>query len=112
MTSHTKFLTVPWRAIDANGDALDIVVQTCRNARAAKRFVKRLVAKFCQPKVVITDRLRSYINAIKTVAPDADQRAHKGLNNAIEVSHKAVATLPSIHKGHVCPLIGRDFDLL
>jgi putative transposase len=77
-----------WRAIAANGDVLDILVQTRRSAKAAKRFFKRLVAKFGEPRVVITDKLRSYIKPIKTLAPDADHRAHKGLNNAVEVSHR------------------------
>ncbi|TYB85380.1 IS6 family transposase [Oceaniovalibus sp. ACAM 378] len=77
-----------WRAIDANGDALVLIVQTRRNAKAAKRFFRRLVAKLGEPRVVITDKLRSYLNPIKTVAPDADHRVHKGLNNAIEVSHR------------------------
>jgi putative transposase len=36
--------------------------------------------------VVIADKLHSHIKLIKTQAPDADHRAHKGLNNAIEVS--------------------------
>ena len=77
-----------WRAIDANGDVLDILIQTRRNAKAAKRCFQRLVAQFGEPRVVITDKLRSYIKPIKTLAPDADHRAHKGLNNAIEVSHR------------------------
>ena len=77
-----------WRAIDANGDVLDILVQTRRNAKAAKRFFKRLVAKFDEPRVVITDKLRSYIKPIKILTPNVDHRAHKGLNNAIEVSHR------------------------
>lgn len=77
-----------WRAIDANGDVLDILVQTHRNAKAAKRFFQRVVAQFGEPRVVITDKLRSYIKPIKTLAPDANHRAHKGLNNAIEVSHR------------------------
>jgi len=77
-----------WRAIDANGDVLDILVQTRRNAKAAKRFLKRLVAKFGEPRVVITDKLRSYIKPIKALTPSADHRAHKDLNNAIEVSHR------------------------
>lgn len=53
-----------WRAIDANGDTLDILVQTRRNAKAAKRFLARLIAQFGQPRVVITDKLRSYIKPI------------------------------------------------
>ena len=77
-----------WRAIDADGDVLDIFVQTRRNAKAAKRFFQRLVSQFGEPRVVITDKLRSYIKPVKTQAPNADHRAHKGLNNAIEVSHR------------------------
>ena len=77
-----------WRAIDAHGDVLDIVVQTRRNAKAAKRFFQRLITLFGDPRVVITDKLRSYIQPISKLAPGADHRAHKGLNNAIEVSHR------------------------
>ena len=77
-----------WRAIAANCDVLDILVQTRRNAKAAKRFFNGPVAKFGEPRVVITDKLRSYIKPIKVLAPDADHHAHKGLNNAIEVSHQ------------------------
>ena len=77
-----------WRAIDADGDALDILVQTRRNAKAAKRFFRRLITQFGEPRVVITDKLRSYIKPISALASQADHRAHKGLNNAIEVSHR------------------------
>ncbi len=77
-----------WRAIDANGNVLDILVQTRRNAKAAKRFFNGLVAKFGEPRVVITDKLRSYIKPFKILAPNTDHRAHKDLNNAIEVSHR------------------------
>jgi putative transposase len=77
-----------WRAVDANGDTLDILVQTRRNAKAAKRFMARLIAQFGKPRVVITDKLRSYIKPISHQAPDADHRAIKGLNNRIEGSHR------------------------
>ena len=50
-----------WRAVDANGDALDILVQKRRNAKEAMRFFKRLLANYGVPRVVITDKLRSYI---------------------------------------------------
>ena len=49
-----------WRAIDAEGDVLDILVQTRRNAKAAKRFLQRLITQFGEPRVVITDKLRSH----------------------------------------------------
>ena len=53
-----------WRAIDANGDVLDILVQTRRNAKAAKRFFKRLVARFGEPRVVITPLVTLLRNAL------------------------------------------------
>ncbi|WP_132248369.1 IS6 family transposase [Primorskyibacter sedentarius] len=77
-----------WRAIDANGDVLDILVQTRRNAKVAKRFFQRLFTLFGEPRIVITDKLRSYIQPISKLAAGADHRAHKDLNNAIEVSHR------------------------
>ncbi|QFT95389.1 Transposase IS66 family protein (plasmid) [Roseovarius sp. THAF9] len=77
-----------WRAVDANGDVLDILVQPRRNAKAAKCFLTRLIARFGKPRVVVTDKLRSYLKPIRTLAPEADHRAHKGLNNRIEGSHR------------------------
>ena len=77
-----------WRAVDANGDVLDILVQPRRNAKAARRFLAKLMDRFGTPRVVITDKLRSYIKPIKTLAPGADHPAHKGLNNRIEGSHR------------------------
>ena len=77
-----------WRAVDARGDVLDILVQPRRNAKAARRFLKKLIQRFGQPRVVITDKLRSYVKPIRDEAPDADHRAHKGLNNRIEGAHR------------------------
>lgn len=77
-----------WRAMDANGDILDILVQPRRSAKAARRFLKRLISQFGEPRVVITDKLRSYFKPIREPAPGADHRAHKGLNDRIEGSHR------------------------
>ncbi len=77
-----------WRAINAAGDVLDILVQSRRNAKAAKRFLRKLTARFGDPRVVVTDKLRSYIKAIHDLAPGANHRAHKGLNNRAEASHR------------------------
>lgn len=82
----TKFWL--WRAIDADGDVLDILVQARRNTKAARRFFSRLIKQFGEPRVVVTDKLRSYTKPIQNLAPDADHRAHKGLNNRIENSHR------------------------
>lgn len=76
-----------WRAVDAKGDTLDILVQPPRNAKAARRFLKRLVSQFGQPRVVIADKLRSYSKPIRDIVPGADHRARKGLNKRIEGSH-------------------------
>ena len=77
-----------WRAVDGNGDVLDILVQPRRSAKAAKRFLKQLIVRFGEPRVIITDKLRSYIKPIRQLAPVADHRAHKGINNRIEGSHR------------------------
>lgn len=62
---------------------LDILMQPRRNAKAAKRSLKKLIARFGQTCVITTDKLRSYIKAIRQLAPDADHRAHNGVNNRI-----------------------------
>lgn len=63
-------------------------MQPQRNAEAARRFLKRLIARFGEPLVIVTDKLRSYFKPIRELAPNADHRAHKGLNNRIEGSHR------------------------
>ena len=77
-----------WRAVDGYGDTLDILVQTRRNAKAAKLFLTRLIAQLGLPKVVMTDKLRSYTKPIARLAPGADHRAHKGHNNRIAGRHR------------------------
>jgi putative transposase len=47
-----------WRAFDANGDVLEILVQSRRNARAATRFLKKLMRRWGVPRVAVTDKLR------------------------------------------------------
>ena len=73
-----------WRAIDSNGDVLDILVQSRRNTRTAKRFFRKLFKEYERPRVVITDKLGSYSGALKSLAPSIDHRRHKGLNNRSE----------------------------
>ena len=77
-----------WRAVDQNGNALEILVQSRRNTKAAKRFMRKLMKRYGAPRVMITDKLRSYGAAKRDLAPGLEHRSHKGLNNAAEVSHK------------------------
>ena len=59
-----------WRAVDEDGDVLDILVQSRRNRRAAQRFFRKLLKKQgCEPRRLITDKLRSYSAAHRTVMP-------------------------------------------
>ncbi len=78
-----------WRAVDQNGVVLDILVQARRNATAAKRFFKRLLAGLkYKPKRIVTDGLRSYGAARREVLPDVRHRTSRYLNNRAENSHR------------------------
>lgn len=76
------------RAVNADSQVLDILVQARRNARAARRFLKVLIERFGAPCVIFPDKLRSYIKPIRELAPGADRRTHRGSNNCIEGSHR------------------------
>src|SRR5499426_1838051 len=78
-----------WRAVDQDGVVLDILVQRRRNKQAAKKFFRKLL-KGCQyvPRVVITDKLKSYGAAKREVLPGVEHRQHRYLNNRAENSHQ------------------------
>src|SRR5215208_7003938 len=78
-----------WRAVDQHGVVLDILVQDRRNATAANRFFKRLLAGLkYKPKRIVTDGLRSYGVAQREVLPEVKHRTSRYLNNRAENSHK------------------------
>ena len=78
-----------WRAVDQHGVVLDILVQDRRNATAAKRFFKRLLAGLTyRPRQVVTDGLRSYGVAHRDLLPDVRHRTSRYLNNRVENSHR------------------------
>jgi len=78
-----------WRAVDADGLVLDILVQERRNQEAAETFLRRVVDGYpAEPRVVVTDKLASYAPALKEVLPRTEHRRHKGLNNRAENSHQ------------------------
>ncbi|MFF2938005.1 IS6 family transposase [Streptomyces mirabilis] len=79
-----------WRAVDQDGNVLDILVQIRRDKAAARRFFRRLMMKktWSVPRVVVTDKLRSYGAAHREVMPSVEHRSHKGLNNRAENSHQ------------------------
>ena len=78
-----------WRAVAQDGQVLDILVQSRRNRHAAKRFFRKLLKGLCYvPRVIITDKLKSYAAAKKDIMPGVEHRQHKGLNNRAENSHQ------------------------
>ena len=77
-----------WRAVDANGYVLDALLQSRRNRKAALRLMRKLLrAQGITPRVMITDKLRSYSAAKAELIPGVEHRSHKGLNNRAENSH-------------------------
>ena len=78
-----------WRAVDQNGMVLDVLVQSRRDKRAAKRLLRKLLKRQCRaPRVMVTDKLGSYGAAKKELMPGIEHRRHKGLNNRAENSHQ------------------------
>ncbi len=78
-----------WRAVDQTGMVLDILVQSRRDIRAAKRLLRKLLKKQTRPpRVMVTDKLASYGAARREVMPSVEHRKHKGLNNRAENSHQ------------------------
>src|SRR5215210_5429441 len=75
-----------WRAVDQDGFVLDVLVQSRRDKRAAKRLLRKLLKKQCRaPRVMITDKLASYSAAKADVMPSVEHRRHKGLYGDIDV---------------------------
>ena len=78
-----------WRAVDQDGVVLDILIQSRRDAGAAKRFFKRLLKGLQYvPRVLITDKLRSYGVAKRELLPGVEHRKSRYLNNRAENSHR------------------------
>jgi putative transposase len=67
-----------WRAVDQDGNVLDILVQSRRHKQAAKRFFRKLLKGLQYvPRVIITDKLRSYGAAKREILPGVEHRQHK-----------------------------------
>ncbi len=78
-----------WRAVDQDGHVLDILVQRRRNKQVAKKFFRKLLKGLTYvPRVIITDKLRSYGAAKREMLPSVEHRQHRYLNNRAENSHQ------------------------
>ncbi len=77
------------RAVDQHGYVLDVLVQSRRNTQAAERLVRKLLRKHGKtPRVMVTDKLKSYAAANRSMGLKFEHRQHKGLNNRAENSHQ------------------------
>ncbi len=78
-----------WRAVDQEGEVLDILVQSRRDQKAAKRFLRKLWKGLRDvPRVVFTDKLKSYGAAIAEIMPGVEHNQGKRQNNRAENSHQ------------------------
>lgn len=88
-----------WRAVDQDGFVLDVLVQSHRSTKAAKRLMRKLLkGQGHSPRVMITDKLRSYGAAKREIMPGVEHRSHKGLNNRAENSHQPIRRREKIMK--------------
>jgi putative transposase len=77
-----------WRAVDAEGYELDVFLQKRRNKKSAIRFLSRLLRNESAPRVISTDKLRSYIKPTKFMLPNTEHRCHRVLNSRVENTHQ------------------------
>jgi putative transposase len=80
-----------WRAIDQDGDVIDILVQPRRDQRAAERFFRKLLkGREREPRRLVTDQLRSYEAGLRTIMPSVQHNTERYANNRAEVSHEPI----------------------
>jgi putative transposase len=78
-----------WRAVDQDGEIVDIFLQRRRDGKAAKRFFTRLLkAHRNEPRKIVTDKLRSYGVAHRELIPDTIHDTSQYANNRAELSHQ------------------------
>ena len=76
-----------WRAVDHEGEVLEAYVTKRRNRKAALDFLKKIMKKHGAPKVIVTDRLKSYRAAMKIIGNESTQDVGRWKNNRCENSH-------------------------
>ena len=77
-----------WRAVDHEGEVLEVFATKRRDRRPAVTFLKRVMKRYGRPSSIVTDRLRSYRAAMKIVGVAERQRCGRWLNNRAENSHQ------------------------
>jgi putative transposase len=79
-----------WRAVDQDGEVVDVFLQARRDGTAAKRFFRRLLkSHHGEPRKIVTDKLRSYGVAHRELIPDTMHDTSQYANNRAELSHQS-----------------------
>ncbi|WP_373086121.1 IS6 family transposase [Sneathiella sp.] len=76
-----------WRAVDHEGEVLEAFVSKRRDRKAAMVFLKKIMKRYGQPHVIVTDRLRSYRAAMKIIGNETAQEVGRWKNNCCESPH-------------------------
>ena len=77
-----------WRAVDHEGEVLEVFATKRRDRRAALKFLKRTMKRYGRPRLIVTDRLRSYAAALRVIGISERQECGRWLNNRAENSHQ------------------------
>lgn len=77
-----------WRAVDHEGEVLEVFATKRRDRKAALAFLKRAMKRYGRPHVIVTDRLPSYRVAMKEIGIERRQLCGRWLNNRAETSHQ------------------------
>jgi putative transposase len=77
-----------WRAVDHEGEVLEVFATKRRDRRAALKFLKRTMKRYGRPRPIVTDRLRSYAAALRVIGISERQECGRWLNNRAENSHQ------------------------
>ena len=77
-----------WRAVDHEGEVLEVFATKRRDRKAALKFLKRTMKRYGQPKMIVTNRLRSYRAAMNMIGNARDQECGRWLNNRTKNSHQ------------------------
>jgi putative transposase len=76
-----------WRAVDHEAEALESFVTKTRDKKAALKILRKAMRKHVRPKVIVTDKLRSYCAALKQIGSNDRQETGRWMNNRAENSY-------------------------
>ena len=77
-----------WRAVDHEGEVIEVFVTKRQDRKAALKFLKKTIKRYCRPKIFVPDKLRSYRAAMKVIGNEARQETGRWLNNRAGNSHQ------------------------